>query len=342
MKYKDSTSGNFEQLTVTAFDNIPIGSIIPFSGSSIPTGYMLCDGTAISRTIFSKLFSIIGTMYGTGDGSTTFNLPNLKGKVAVGLDSFQTEFNTLGETGGEKTHTLINAEMPIHAHDQYVSANSGTQATRKDYTADGGGNIYSQGCTTGNAGGGQAHNNLQPYLTVNYIIKVEQTQILDENVAQLTNVYNDDANKAYTSHYINERIEPVVLYNNTSGTNGDVTLSQSASNFTYMDIFYGRKPSSGNPLMSYKRVYNPDGQVVVLDILRYMSDSNVNGTSKLGTISGTTITMSNTRGFFINSTSTPLFDTSNEIYVYRVEGYKNLTTINEELNDPGNTSGGAN
>lgn len=65
---------------------------------SAPTGYLLCDGTAVSRTTYAGLYAVIGTTYGTGDGTTTFNLPNMKGKVPVGYDTSQTEFNTIGKT----------------------------------------------------------------------------------------------------------------------------------------------------------------------------------------------------------------------------------------------------
>ena len=113
------------------------------------------------------MFTAIGTTYGTGDGSTTFNVPNVKGKVPVGRDSGDTSFDTLGETGGEKTHTLTTAEMPVHLHgiaysSEYYLGNSGWSST----LGSGGGNI-----NTKNAGGGEAHNNLQPYIVFNYIIK---------------------------------------------------------------------------------------------------------------------------------------------------------------------------
>jgi microcystin-dependent protein len=141
------------------------GEIKMYAGPIAPKGFLICDGTTISRTAYSKLFAVIGTSYGTGDGSTTFNLPNFKGKVAAGLDSTQTEFNTLGKTGGEKTHKLTIAEMPNHNHnytgptfDQNSASGSSTRANTANYTSSG-------------TGGDQAHNNLQPYITVNYIIK---------------------------------------------------------------------------------------------------------------------------------------------------------------------------
>ena len=96
----------------------PSGSIIGFGGSSAPTGWLLCDGSAVSRSTYSDLFSAIGTTYGTGNGSTTFNVPNLKGRMPVGLDAAQTEFDALAEAGGVKTHALAIGEMPAHAHTQ--------------------------------------------------------------------------------------------------------------------------------------------------------------------------------------------------------------------------------
>lgn len=91
---------------------VPSGLIAPFAGETAPAGWLMCDGTAVSRTGYSTLYAVIGTRYGAGDGSTTFNLPNLKGRVPVGFDLGQTEFDTLGETGGSKSgvsahgHTL--------------------------------------------------------------------------------------------------------------------------------------------------------------------------------------------------------------------------------------------
>jgi len=98
-------------------------SIVPatsISGyfSSIPSGYLLEDGSAVSRTTYSDLFAAIGTTYGAGNGSTTFNLPDSRGRVAVNLSPSDAEFNTMGEKYGEKAHTISIAEMPSHTHIQ--------------------------------------------------------------------------------------------------------------------------------------------------------------------------------------------------------------------------------
>lgn len=155
-------------------DTLPIGIIMEYPGSNIPSGWLLCDGQAVSRTLYSELFNLLGTTYGSGDGSTTFNIPNLKGKVAVGKDENDTDFDTLGETGGEKTHTLSESEMPAHSH----TPTSGNFCTTGNGTANNlvnSGSSYAQTSATANTGGGQPHNNLQPYIVQNFVIKAKQT-----------------------------------------------------------------------------------------------------------------------------------------------------------------------
>lgn len=90
-----------------------VGSIIISTSSVIPTGYLVCDGSAVDRSQYADLFVVIGTTYGPGDGLSTFNLPNLSGKVAVG----PTSGLVLGSTGGEATHVLQSSEIVAHTHD---------------------------------------------------------------------------------------------------------------------------------------------------------------------------------------------------------------------------------
>lgn len=164
---------------------IPTGLITPFGGDTVPSGWLLCDGSAVSRTTYAQLFELIGTTYGAGDGETTFNVPNLKGKTLVGKDTSQTEFNTLNKTGGEIVHKLTISEMPSHNHNNsgraWLSAPSGMSVgeeqggsiggTGKYYfhSEDSSHNVYTE--TMASSGGSGNHNNLQPYTVVNYIIK---------------------------------------------------------------------------------------------------------------------------------------------------------------------------
>ena len=192
-----------------AGDTLPVGSIMPFGSDTVPENWLLCDGQAVSRTEYDLLFSIIGTSYGVGDGSTTFNLPNLKGRVAVGKDSTQTEFDVLGETGGEKTHTLTVEEMPSHSHTLKTSAETGTHDN--GFIHNGSYTLSSQSSTTENAGGGQAHNILQPYQVTNYIIKARQSSgVIATVVDGLNSTSTTDALSANQGRILNEKTKKEV------------------------------------------------------------------------------------------------------------------------------------
>jgi microcystin-dependent protein len=117
---------------------------------------------------------LVGSTYGAGDGSTTFNLPNLQTRVVAGLDasgSPEAEFDALGETGGAKTHTLVEAEIPSHTHTYAVRENMSAGGSTGEAMISN--NTGTADTRTSNAtGGGGAHNNLQPYIVLNYIIRV--------------------------------------------------------------------------------------------------------------------------------------------------------------------------
>lgn len=156
---------------------VPSGTFLLWGTNTAPDGYVIADGTAVSRTTYAALFALYGTTYGAGNGTTTFNLPDLRGRVPVGRHTGQTEFDTLAETGGSRTHTLGISEIPAHNHDvptdfgpssmQHMSGATGRVAQ----TGTGAAGAANPLPLTGNTGGGGAHNNLQPYLVLNYIIK---------------------------------------------------------------------------------------------------------------------------------------------------------------------------
>lgn len=179
-----STAGGFvfpDSTTQTTAVTAPAASMMVFAGASAPSGWLLCFGQAISRTTYATLFSAVSTTYGIGDGSTTFNLPDMRGRVAAGADNMggsaagrltsttmSPDGNTLSATGGTQTHTLITAEMPSHTHalsDAYPGVNTGGSWQQNGGAY--GGSISSIGST----GGGGAHLNVQPTLVLNYIIK---------------------------------------------------------------------------------------------------------------------------------------------------------------------------
>ena len=110
---------NFIQPTI----DTPAGAIHMFGGLAAPFGYLLCDGSAVDRTAYASLFTAISTIYGAGNGTTTFNLPNLKGRVAIGADASQIAFDTVGETGGANTHQHIAGTSGNHdGHNHAIPA----------------------------------------------------------------------------------------------------------------------------------------------------------------------------------------------------------------------------
>ena len=169
---------------------LPSGTVVPFAGTSAPTGYLLAQGQAVSRTTYSDLFSAIGTTYGTGDGSSTFNLPDLRGRVVAGKDDMggssanrltdQTgglNGDTLGDTGGSETHTLTTAQLAAHTHGagSYVAQLTGGANSSAGGLGSNGGNAgtinLTVAGTSGSTGSGDAHNNVQPTIILNYLIK---------------------------------------------------------------------------------------------------------------------------------------------------------------------------
>lgn len=185
---------------------VPLGGIIEYSGESLPSDkWDWADGGELSRTTYNTLFAVTGTRFGVGDGSTTFNKPNRNGRVGVGYDVSQLEFNTTGKLGGNKTITLTNDQIPVHNHE--ITKSSHTHSTNDpghNHSVNmgvtgidiGNNNWANYGVKSGttntsssqtgitlnpsdidislaDSGGSQAHSNLQPYITFRYIIRVK-------------------------------------------------------------------------------------------------------------------------------------------------------------------------
>ena len=226
-KYYKNGRWNYVNGAITG-DTLPIGGITLFAGTTAPTGWLICDGSYVSKTTYAELYSAIGDDF--LDGGTaptgTFRLPNYEGRVPVGVDPNDTDFNTIGKTGGEKKHTLTTSEMPSHNHmEKIYSKNyndnkslSGNRAYARSFAdVTGGWNYTVNGETggqivdlieTGNSGSGQAHNNVQPYQTVNYIIKASQSAGVVGNVS---NTQSDSTTDTYSCDYINGKFSPQTI-----------------------------------------------------------------------------------------------------------------------------------
>ena len=151
------------------FKEDPAGMMKDFGGGTAPEGHLACDATAVSRTTYASLFNEIGTTWGVGDGSTTFNLPDSRRRTAVGSGGSGTATlaNSVGSTGGAETHTLTEAEMPSHTH----ATNSVTGIANAGGVGLGGGVSAATVTSNSNTGGGGAHNNVQPSYVVTKVIK---------------------------------------------------------------------------------------------------------------------------------------------------------------------------
>jgi len=163
------------------------GMILCFAVATPPTGWLLCDGTSISRTTYGALFSVIGTVYGVGDGSTTFNLPDLRGRCTIGMGGgTNLSFRPLGSTGGEEAHLITQTELPSHTHGVNDPGHTHTVAyavgSLNQPTAIGGSTTApttlkatsssnTTGITLQNTGGGMAMNVMSPFIAMSYIIK---------------------------------------------------------------------------------------------------------------------------------------------------------------------------
>jgi microcystin-dependent protein len=167
-------SGNWRCVSYTsAGRDAPCGMIAPYAGTAAPSGWLLCYGQAVSRTTYAGLFATLSTTYGTGDGATTFNLPDLRGRVVAGQDDMggssanrltdQTgglDGDTLGDTGGSETVTILTGNLPAVTF-AYIPGG----ATGQGYTTPGTNDISSF------SGSATAMNIVQPTIILNYIIK---------------------------------------------------------------------------------------------------------------------------------------------------------------------------
>ena len=176
---------NFDKIDATSIT----GVVQLYAGSTAPSGWLICNGQAVSRTTYAALFAVIGTTYGAGNGSTTFNVPNLVNKTVRGS-------NSLGKTGGADTVTLSTANLPAHSHGVGTLATNNTGAHTHNIRTEGtdshgnnsvaggyynpdrtrstesaGAHTHTISGSTASAGSGSAVTITNPYVMLHYIIK---------------------------------------------------------------------------------------------------------------------------------------------------------------------------
>lgn len=150
-----------------------VGQIEMFSGTTPPAAWMICDGSVINRSTYADLFGVLGTAYGGGDGENTFAIPDFQGRTPVGVgESSATGHtaHTLGQYDGEETHVLNVAELASHSHqfkDYWTVSRTSKDVTCVSWSSQAG---SSGGESVKGTGSNTAHNTMQPYTGINFII----------------------------------------------------------------------------------------------------------------------------------------------------------------------------
>lgn len=271
----------------TGADSVPIGVIVPYASETPPPDWLICDGSEVSREEYKDLFRVIGTSYGAGDGSTTFNLPNKKGKVSVGLDTSDSDFNTIGKTGGEKKHTLTTNELPSMSfttgHIAYsdslwtgtnishtLSYGKGAEGTKDTAPRENLNLGYQHEYKWGQ---NQAHNNLQPYQVDNWIIKATQNKdiadvmpigtVVDYEGVEIPEGWEEAGSDDYSleetftgKYWVDGKkiYKKVVRYTTTStigatGTTTSITIPHGITNFNETIDYMARRGNNKLPVI---------------------------------------------------------------------------------------------
>lgn len=228
LKYYDGTNWKVVNGQITG-DTLPIGAIVPFGGWDAPTGWLICDGTLLNKTAYPELFNAIGYSFGGEEGGSTFGLPDLRGRVPVGEKDNDSDFDGMGVTGGSKYLQEHNhGTLKISSYSGGVPGSKtgyGYQEIALDRS--------SYGSTTDNAGTGNS-GNLQPYQTVNYIIKAKQSAGL---VANVSNIQSDSTTDTYSCDYINSELNDINTKLYDSGWK-NATLENGWSNISNRTMKY--------------------------------------------------------------------------------------------------------
>ena len=169
---------NATNLAESSSGRVPIGALMPYAGLATPAGWLLCKGQSLARSSYPDLFKAIGALYGAEDAQS-FRIPDLRTRVPVGVSDNHVTFGQMGSKGGEERHTLLVSELPAHTHilegvgktfkggleQTNLGAGSGW-TTVTNYTAAGKPNLEAAA-----TGSNNPHNNMPPYIVLNYIIR---------------------------------------------------------------------------------------------------------------------------------------------------------------------------
>jgi microcystin-dependent protein len=154
---------------------VPVGSLLLWATSTAPSGWLLCNGAAVSRTLYAALFAVIGTTWGVGDGTTTFNVPNTAGRVVRGVNGTYTQ----ASTGGLDAVTITANNLPQHVHQQVAGGNINIISSGSTPVQGNTDNVSSANTISGRTllddGSAVTANTavsiVNPYIAINYIIK---------------------------------------------------------------------------------------------------------------------------------------------------------------------------
>lgn len=330
--------GNF---LMSVSNNTPIGSISEYAGENAPENYLLCDGSEVSRTEYAELFAVIGTSFGSGNGSTTFKIPDLRKRFPMGKDASSLVYGGLGVTGGSTTH---NHEYGIQAGGYFsvtglieqknagilnydssnatsiasfsnigyktMSLNTSVTQSNNDVNAV----FYESKANTSTT------NTLPPYIVVNFIIKAKNPDNVLTTFAQVENSLDSNSQKnAPSIALLKSLLTPTILWSNSNPTGAfarqTITLSEKISNFTCYEVLYKSKNTS-DQLISTGKI--PIAYATKMQNINGAASSDLLTTRSTTVPSGTSITFNDCYSGITNTTSV----TTNFCIPILIRGYR--------------------
>lgn len=279
---------------------LPAGAIYAIAGETIPTNTYECNGQEVSRTEESELFRKIGTTFGSGDGSTTFNVPNISERVIVGYGG-DGEFS-VGNTGGEKEHKLTIEEIPSHTHNAHLSADTSTNYSGNakwpaNYVASGSSPAYIE-----NTGGSQPHNNMPPYIVLKYVIQARRDTNINGVITDNINDENKEAvpNAKTVKDYVDN--QPQTIYCKKSANMTTNNTYKKIDDWMQLTKVGNELSISNGKVVVGKNIHNVKisskfrlngaaGQMIFTYLLK--NDSSLVGSWSINTMAGSDLTVVN-------------------------------------------------